>query len=673
MRRHPRVAFVMGAAACVSAIEGIQGYGVSLLTPEFAATFAVGAAGVVSARVLSFLLGAAVSVVVPRMPIERRASVQTWSLRVSAILCALVVIWTGTVTSTAGLVGVLCLAAVVGAPSGGLHRGWVVERAPARFRVRALSAVQLAASLAQVAVGAAVAAGGLHVSRHAFEVTGLVVLGVALVASTLLRALPASGANMAVDPGERTSWRQITRAWRATPTVMGVGAAVFAIGALQLPFGAVFSIYLHQRWKLSTSSAGTVFLIVALASAAVVVLNASCCERLLNERPDRLAAQTCGGLLLGSVLLAVGVCVPNRVIMVALVALGAAFIAACIPLFGALGFAVVPPSHRLAMSAGLAATFSLGAAAGVAYATAFEDRHGPRSALVALAVVGAVVAGYARIKTEALPADQRRVRDEARDLELQVATVASGRHLPLLSCRGIDFSYGALQVLFEVDFVIDEGEVVALLGTNGAGKSTLLKVISGIELPQRGSVRLSGRDITYLDAEDRVRSGITQVPGGRSVFGSMSVIENLQTFGYTLGRRRRTVDAAIDRCVEAFPWISDRRTSAAATLSGGEQQMVGLCKALMLRPRLLLIDELSLGLAPVVIGPLLDLVREINSAGTAVVVVEQSVNIALSLVDHAYFMEKGSIRFNGRAKDLLDRQDLLRAVFLEGAAKTALS
>jgi ABC-type branched-subunit amino acid transport system ATPase component len=197
--------------------------------------------------------------------------------------------------------------------------------------------------------------------------------------------------------------------------------------------------------------------------------------------------------------------------------------------------------------------------------------------------------------------------------------------------------------------------------------------MSGIEIPERGSVRLSGRDITYLNAERRVLAGVTQVPGGRAVFGSMTVIENLQTFGYTIGRDRRAVDAAIDRCLDAFPQLAERRTSLAATLSGGEQQMVGMCKALILRPRLLLIDELSLGLGPVVIGPLLDIVRQINAAGTAVVIVEQSVNIALSLADHAYFMEKGSIRFDGRASDLLDRQDLLRAVFLEGAAKTALS
>jgi ABC-type branched-subunit amino acid transport system ATPase component len=238
----------------------------------------------------------------------------------------------------------------------------------------------------------------------------------------------------------------------------------------------------------------------------------------------------------------------------------------------------------------------------------------------------------------------------------------------MMACRKINFSYGQLQVLFDVDFTVDDGEMVALLGTNGAGKSTLLKVISGIGLPSAGTVRFRGEDITYLDAERRLRLGITQIPGGRAVFGRMTVVENLRSFGYTLGRDRRALDTAIGRCLDTFPRLAERRNSFASTLSGGEQQMLGLSKALMLRPRLLLIDELSLGLAPVIVSQLLEMVRAINADGTAVVLVEQSVNIALNLVEHAYFMEKGEMRFNGRSDDLLARTDLLRAVFLQGAA-----
>jgi ABC-type branched-subunit amino acid transport system ATPase component len=223
--------------------------------------------------------------------------------------------------------------------------------------------------------------------------------------------------------------------------------------------------------------------------------------------------------------------------------------------------------------------------------------------------------------------------------------------------------------LFDVSLTVDDGEIVALLGTNGAGKSTLLRVISGLSLPQVGSVRYRGRDITHFGAERRVRLGMTQIPGGRAVFGPLSVVENMRLYGYTLGRKRSAVDATIERVLEAFPNLATRRNQMAQTLSGGEQQMLALGKAMMLEPTLLLIDELSLGLAPVVVGELLGVVRRIRDRGTAVVLVEQSVNVALTLADHAYFMEKGEIRFDGPSSVLLERGDLLRSVFLEGAAK----
>jgi ABC-type branched-subunit amino acid transport system ATPase component len=246
--------------------------------------------------------------------------------------------------------------------------------------------------------------------------------------------------------------------------------------------------------------------------------------------------------------------------------------------------------------------------------------------------------------------------------------ISQGRHLPLLGCRRIDFSYGQLQVLFGVDFTVDDGEMVALLGTNGAGKSTLLRVISGLGLPSGGSVHYRGTDITYIGAERRIALGISQVPGGKAVFGPMTVAENLAVYGYTLGRDRAAVSRGMDAAFDAFPRLAERRAQLASTLSGGEQQMLALSKALILGPRLLLIDELSLGLAPIVVGELLAMVRRINETGTSVVLVEQSVNVALSLVQHAYFMEKGEVRFDGPSTLLLRRPDLLRSVFLEGVA-----
>jgi len=328
---------------------------------------------------------------------------------------------------------------------------------------------------------------------------------------------------------------------------------------------------------------------------------------------------------------------------------------------------IVPANARPHAQSLAAIFFAIGGVVGALLLGSVQSQYGVVGTMVAIAIPGIIAGAVVTSAARGIERDLDRMIDDVLEGEEIRRLQTEGRSLPMLACRSIDFSYGQLQVLFDVDFTVDDGEMVALLGVNGAGKSTLLKVISGIGLPTRGSVRYRGQEITYLDAERRLRLGVTQIPGGRAVFGPMTVVENLRSYGYSMGGDRRRIEAAIDTCFDAFPRLAERRGSLAATLSGGEQQMLGLSKALMLRPRLLLIDELSLGLAPVIVGQLLEMVRRINADGTAVVLVEQSVNIALNLVDHAYFMEKGEMRFDGRATDLLERDDLLRAVFLQGA------
>jgi ABC-type branched-subunit amino acid transport system ATPase component len=352
--------------------------------------------------------------------------------------------------------------------------------------------------------------------------------------------------------------------------------------------------------------------------------------------------------------------------MLACFGIGGAGVAVLSPLLGIALLSIIPANMRPHAQALVAIFTAVGAVAGAILLGGVQNQYGIGGAMVAVAIPGVLGALIIASAGSLIQADLDRMIDDVLESEEIRRLRASGEHLPMLAARGIDFSYGQLQVLFDVDFSVDDGEMVALLGVNGAGKSTLLKVISGIGLPFHGSVRFRGQEITYLDAERRLRLGITQIPGGRAVFGPMTVVENLRSFGYTIASDKRKVDEAIATAFEAFPRLDERRNSLAATLSGGEQQMLGLSKALMLEPRLLLIDELSLGLAPVIVQQLLKMVRRINEQGTAVVLVEQSVNIALNLVDHAYFMEKGEIRFDGKARDLLRRDDLLRAVFLQG-------
>ena len=249
-----------------------------------------------------------------------------------------------------------------------------------------------------------------------------------------------------------------------------------------------------------------------------------------------------------------------------------------------------------------------------------------------------------------------------------VAPAATQGGAPLLSTKAIDVAYGPVQVLFKVDFDVQQGEMVALLGTNGAGKSTLLKAVCGLMKPRKGSIQFAGHDVTGRSADKVARAGISLMPGGKGVFPTLTVAENLRLAGWLIRRESKRLAEARQQVEELFPILRERSGQLAGDLSGGEQQMLALGMALTTKPQLLLIDELSLGLAPTVVGQLLEVVREIHQRGTTVVIVEQSVNVALELAERAVFMEKGEVRFEGRALELLERPDILRSVFIAGAA-----
>jgi ABC-type branched-subunit amino acid transport system ATPase component len=230
----------------------------------------------------------------------------------------------------------------------------------------------------------------------------------------------------------------------------------------------------------------------------------------------------------------------------------------------------------------------------------------------------------------------------------------------------VDFSYGPLQVLFDVSLHVAAGEVLALLGTNGAGKSTVLRLVSGLAGPTRGEIEHLGVDITALSPAARVRRGLVQMPGGHAVFPDLTVDENLRVAGITLRRDRALLATRTEEVLELFPSLRARARQRAGLLSGGEQQMLGLAKCLLLAPRLLCVDELSMGLAPAVVEELLGVVAALRARGTTMVIVEQSVNLALAMADRAVFMEKGHVRFEGPAAELAERDDIVRAVFFGG-------
>ena len=241
----------------------------------------------------------------------------------------------------------------------------------------------------------------------------------------------------------------------------------------------------------------------------------------------------------------------------------------------------------------------------------------------------------------------------------------------VLRLEQVEAFYGPVQVLFGVDVDVGDGEIVALLGTNGAGKTTILRVISGLIPAARGRVTWDGEALGDLRPADIVRRGIVQVPGGRGVFPGMTVAENLEMGGFLYGRDITRRRRALDRVLELFPILRKRLGQIAGSLSGGQQQMLTLAKSFVMEPRVLLVDELSLGLAPRVVDELLTVLRRVNQEGVGILLVDQHVDLALDVATRAYFIERGEIRFSGPAADLRGRNDLLRAVFLRGETAAA--
>jgi ABC-type branched-subunit amino acid transport system ATPase component len=234
----------------------------------------------------------------------------------------------------------------------------------------------------------------------------------------------------------------------------------------------------------------------------------------------------------------------------------------------------------------------------------------------------------------------------------------------LLDATDLDVHYGRVQVLFGVSISVEQGEFLALLGTNGAGKSTFLKAVSNLSPVSNGTVLFNGEDITGLPPDRIAAKGLAHVPGGRGTLPDLTVDENLRLGGHLLRRQPSDLAAGLERAFNLFPWMAQRRKQLAGTLSGGEQQMLAIARALVLRPTMLMVDELSLGLAPVIVEELMGVLKQLNAEGITVLVVEQHATLAMQMAERVLFMEKGQVRFSGSGKELLGRDDLLRSVFL---------
>ena len=468
-----------------------------------------------------------------------------------------------------------------------------------------------------------------------------------------------------LPPSFAESWRMV---WKVA-SLRRVFYSLPFLAASIIGFASLAALLYQYAFGLSTVHRAYIAAITEPVQLVGLIIGARFGSRLITRNPAlimrflALAAVACG------VLAAVFALAPWLwLTIVANMAIAAALAIVGPGVFAALSLGIPPRARSMGFSLG--AIWVIPGLIVLPIVGAVSDRFGIRPGMLIMTPVfmlgGLILAGSGR----ALNGDI-----------VQVWTMAAARsevlyqrrlgRVKLVLCRGLQVFYGNVQVLFDVDFEIDEGEIVALLGTNGAGKSTLLKAICGVVEADKGAVIFDGRDVTHAPPNEIATLGVGLVPGDHRVFPSLTVRENLRVAGWLQRKNSKDFAARTSQVLDQFPILHSRLDEPASNLSGGQQQMLALGMAFLGRPRLLLIDELSLGLAPVMVEQLLPMIEAIREHGTTIIIVEQSVNLALTIAQTAYFMEKGEIRFHGPTAELLGRPDILRSVFLEGAAGRA--
>ncbi|HUW01454.1 MAG TPA: MFS transporter [Acidimicrobiales bacterium] len=481
------------------------------------------------------------------------------------------------------------------------------------------------------------------------------------------RAMGASEEAIAMEetpPSFAEGWRLV---WKIE-TLRRIWYALPFLAASLIGFGALASLLYDEVFNLDEAQRGFVAATTEPVQLIGLLIGARLSTRLLARGPAfvmgllaQVAWVVSGSLIVFALAPNIFVAIAaNMVISGSLAILGPGILAS-------LSLALPPRARSIGFSVGslwiIPGLLILPVIGGIG------DRYGIRTGMlimVPLFFIGGLVISRTKVTIQG---DIEQVWKAAAARSEAAAERAAGRS-KLLLVRDVEVSYGNVQVLFGVDMEIDEGEIVALLGTNGAGKSTLLNAICGVTEAERGAVIFDGRDITHAPPNEIAAMGISQVPGGKGVFPSLSVEENLELAAW-LHRKTDDPRAGIRRVHDLFPILEARAKSPAGDLSGGQQQMLALSMAFLSRPKLLMIDELSLGLAPVVVAQLLPVVTAFKEQGTTVLLVEQSVNVALDVAEKAFFLEKGEVRFSGPTEELLNRPDVLRSVFLAEAGAGA--
>jgi ABC-type branched-subunit amino acid transport system ATPase component/predicted MFS family arabinose efflux permease len=449
-----------------------------------------------------------------------------------------------------------------------------------------------------------------------------------------------------------------------------VRTAIIAFAAIGFGLftGPVLSnLYMQEHYHLDAFKRGLAGTVAGIAVLVVIPFVGRYYDRAYRTDPPRALKLVAMTILPAAILTPVQYFMPTGLLFIIFGVPQAMLLTISFTMFAPIFQTIVPYRMRgLGTALGSIYIFFVGATGGAVLAALLTNAFGVRAAVLLIIIPSTLIgggllfrsAGFIRNDLSMIVAELREELDEHQRQQ------ARPEEIPAVQVANLDFSYGQVQVLFGVDIEVRKGEILALLGTNGAGKSTILRMIAGLGTPSRGVVRLGGTTITLVSPEQRCRMGIQMLPGGKGVFPEMTILDNLEMGAFLYRNDPEDQRRRIDRVFEMFPTLSERRGALAGTLSGGQQQMLALARVLLHDPEVLLIDELSLGLAPVVVQELIAVVERLKSEGMTMIVVEQSLNVAAAICDRAVFLEKGQVRFDGPTRELIERDDLARAVFL---------
>ncbi len=660
----------------IVALDELEGTAIQVLEPEIRRTFHISSGSVVFISIASsafFVLGAVpmgwLADRVKRVPI----------VGISSVLFGGFVFLSGTAVNAFMLFWTRFATGIAKANTIPVHGSLLADNYPIGIRARMAGISNLATQVTGIASPILVAAiatwaGGQEGWRWAWYILGIPVSIVA-IAAFFIKEPPRGQFEKEDVLGEviedenpaPISMEAAFARLKKIATIRSSIAAFCALGFGLFSVGSLATLYLNDTLHAThVFERGLIISLSGVAALPFLPFVGSYFDRVYRKNPARALAIVGALIIPSAIFTPLQFSTHSQVWFVILGVPQAVFTACAFAMVAPVLQAVVPYRLR-GMGTALATMyiFFVGGFLGGIIADFLTNGIGVRGAVIVLNVPTSIIGGLLLMN------GARFIRN---DLSLVVEELLEereehrkrfelGEAPPALQLVNLDFSYGPVQVLFDVNFEIARGECVALLGTNGAGKSTILRVISGLEVPERGVVRLDGRNITYVAPEARVKLGIVQLPGGKGVFPSLTVEQNLAVSARLERTPKRVVAEKIATVLELFPELVAHRGQVAHSLSGGQQQMLALARVFIHGPDVLLIDELSLGLAPVVVQRMLELIDRLKEQGQTMLVVEQSLNVALAIADRAIFLEKGEVRFEGATADLLARDDLARAVF----------